>query len=137
MQQHMAFLTRRRRKSHHGHFSSPSTAEARNVRHSSPFYFFTYMIGPTIEICSHTLQLQSFVLSGIGLFCSVHRVILEVDMPSPKAVVIKVRCFNCAREIEMTSTDKHEAVYISYNLYYCHSCAEKAGHPGRRSARAV
>lgn len=56
-----------------------------------------------------------------------------------QASVRKFQCLRCRCLIETTSTDevKDAVVVIGMNLFYCHSCAEKTGHPERRSASLV
>lgn len=54
-----------------------------------------------------------------------------MSMERPVASIEVIRCFKCARSVEMTSTDEptmYGMVTVGTGIFYCQRCARSVGY---------
>ncbi|ROV90231.1 hypothetical protein VMCG_10246 [Cytospora schulzeri] len=57
---------------------------------------------------------------------------VRASMDRPIASIEIIRCFRCARSVEMTTTDDasmYGMVRVGTGIYYCDRCARMTGYP--------
>ena len=57
---------------------------------------------------------------------------VRASMDLPVASIEIIRCFRCARSVEMTTTDEasmYGMVRVGTGIYYCDRCARMTGYP--------
>ncbi|KUI60801.1 hypothetical protein VP1G_07973 [Cytospora mali] len=74
--------------------------------------------------------------SSFGSYSSsdsdVSAISVRASMDRPVASIEIIRCFRCARSVEMTTTDEasmYGMIRVGTGIYYCDRCARMTGYP--------
>ncbi|KUI71462.1 hypothetical protein VM1G_07277 [Cytospora mali] len=95
-----------------------STAMMSSVRPSKTHY----------DSSSSTTSFGSYSSSD----SDVSAISVRASMDRPVASIEIIRCFRCARSVEMTTTDEasmYGMIRVGTGIYYCDRCARMTGYP--------